>query len=75
MPFKLAVIIVAISIHVPLTGDDMHSKVATNMAGLFQSTSPSRGTTNHRRNFTKLGDISIHVPLTGDDEGGTSPFS
>ena len=58
---------VAISIHVPLAGDDRTSSAVIPVRSTFLSTSPLRGTTNGLNRYIEYLQISIHVPLAGDD--------
>ena len=56
-----------ISIHAPLTGSDLFSRVNLIPAPVFQSTLPLRGATSSSEVIFVQIDISIHAPLTGSD--------
>ena len=58
----------AISIHVPLAGDDAMYQVGLSPKTIFLSTSPLRGTTAEELGHADSIAISIHVPLAGDDK-------
>ena len=69
---QAACISVIISIHVPHAGDDHEIDVNKYLWRLFQSTSPTRGTTNSNDSLKSLFNISIHVPHAGDDSANVA---
>ena len=56
-----------ISIHAPLAGSDVRSRISSAAISSFQSTPPLRGATHFRRCGLLVLGISIHAPLAGSD--------
>ena len=64
---SISTMVLTISIHVPLAGDDQIEAGQTASFYVFLSTSPLRGTTHYGYRWYNDFTISIHVPLAGDD--------